>query len=142
MTVQVHPGVVMKPAAVAEWRHCGTKIVIRNKIWPAEDWRQLVTLWAAGAKSALIDSAFREKGYSEGEVEDMRALLVGSPFILPPIERALFVLSGAGARDDSAPGGFRIVQTPARSVDIIRAANRILMTLALPQIGYPNAGEA
>ena len=142
MSVQVHPNVVMKPAAVAEWETCGTAIAIGKKIWPAEDWRQLYALWAVGAGARGVEALFASKGYSPDDIETMRALLAGNPFLLPPIERALFVLAGAAARDGSTPGGFRIAQTAARSIDVIAAANRILCTLALPQIDYPNARKA
>lgn len=141
MNAQAFPNVVLKPAGVAEWHNCGTRLVIDGKIWPPEDWRELAALWSAGVKAAAVETLFRERGYSEREIDTMRAHLAGSPFILPPIERALFVLAGA-ARRDTCAGGFRIVQTPARAADVIKAANRVLATLALPQIRYPSAGEA
>lgn len=141
MNAQVHPGVVLKPAAVAEWHNCGTRLFIGAKEWPPGDWRDLVRLWAAGAKGSAIQALFLERGYSEADVDTMRAHLAGSPFILPPIERALFVLAGAAVRDDG-PAGFRILRTPAQAIDVVRAANRILATLALPQIRYPSVGEA
>jgi hypothetical protein len=140
MTLQIHPGVVMKPAAVAEWSAVGTAIALQGKQWPADHWKELVRLWAAGVPPRSLEKLFEGKGYNAEDVETMRALLFQNPFILPPIERALFVLGGLAARDDDLPGGFRIHRSPVQALDIIFAANRVLCALALPPIRYPSAG--
>lgn len=147
MGLQVHPGVVMKPAAVAEWQCSGTSIVITTpgrppRAWPAADWRELADLWSRGLAPEDIQKLYEFRGYTEAEVEDMRALLAGNPFLLPPLERALFILAGLACRDDRAPGGFRFGDRPVRSVDVVIAANRLLATLALPQIRYPNVATS
>lgn len=146
MTVQVHPNVLMKPAGVGEWDHrrgeLGTTLVINDKLWPAQEWKSFAVLWSGGAKLKSLEALFAKRGYTPAEIEDLRALLTGNPFILSPIERSLFVLGGIAARDNTMPGGFRISHTSARAVDIVQAANRILCALALPQITYPSAGEA
>lgn len=138
MNAHVHPNVVMKPAAVAEWENCGTSIVVAGRCWPADDWRELVLLWSRGISRRPIDALYLTRGYTEIEIENMRALLAGNPFILPPVERALFVLGGLAARDDRVAGGFTLNGRPARAVDVVHAANRTLCPLALPQIRYPS----
>lgn len=140
MNTQVHPGVLMKPAAVAEWEAVGTAIALGGKQWPASDWKQLARLWSAGIAPGSLEKLFEAKGYGAADVDDMRALLLQNPFILPPIERALFVLGGLAARDDDAPAGFRIHRSAVQALDVVFAANRVLAALALPPIRYPNAG--
>lgn len=132
--------VVMAPREITDWSNTGTHIVVGNgKAWPAADWRELAELWAKNVDRRAIDALFLERGYHQVEIDLMRALLYQNPFILPPIERALVVLGGLGRRDDRAAGGFTLHGHPARTVDVIRFANRILYPLALSQIRYPSA---
>lgn len=144
MTLQSHPGVVMKPAAVAEWRHeareDGIAVIVDGKAWPSAEWREFARLWISGADLAGVQMIFLRRGYLARDIESLSALIVCSPHMLPPVDRALFCLGGVARRDESAPGGFTIHQRPARAIDIVRCANRVLATLALPQIHYPNGG--
>lgn len=148
MNLVVHyPDVLISGRRVPQaWRHEGAAIVINGdrpgtvRMWPVGDWKELVELWSTGFARGRINARFVERGYSAEDVRKMRALILANDHILPPIDRAIFILSGHARRTDRAPGGFSLFDRPVRAVDVVRAANRILETLALPQIRYPDAG--
>jgi hypothetical protein len=135
-------GVLFKPVAVAEWEASGTKIVLDGKIWLAEDWKAVARFWSTGVPPRSLEKLFEAKGYTAKDLWSLVALMFQNQHILPPIERALFVLAGMAARDADMPGGFRIHTAPVAALDVVFAANRILASLALPLIRYPNAPAA
>ncbi len=145
MNVEVHhPDVLIGRRGVpSRWRHEGAAMVIGSgdavRIWPVADWRELVELWSTGLSISGINRVFGARGYTAEDVQKMRALIIGNDHVLPPLDRALFILSGYGRRADRAAGGFTLFGRPARAGEIITAANRILVSLALPQIRYPSA---
>lgn len=144
-----HPDVLIGARGVpSAWRHEGAALVIGAgegthggdvRIWPAADWRELVALWSAGLTAPQINARFCERGYGPEDVRRLRALILGTDTILPPLDRAIFVLSGYARRDDRAASGFELFDRPVRACEIVEAANKILGTLALPLIRYPNA---
>lgn len=150
MNVVVHyPDFAMtRRAAPQAFRFSGTSLVIGGgrggevKIWEAPQWREFVDLWIRGTDAAEIYRQYTARGFTIEQLRQMRALIMGNDHILPPIDRALFVLSGLGCRADRAVGGFMIFGRPARAIDVVDAANRILISLALPQIRYPNVSAS
>lgn len=112
------------------------------KAWEAADWRELVERYSKGERARRLEEIFVPRGYSAHEIRLLRLLVFMNPYILPPLERALYVLGGLGRSDARAPGGFVLNGRPARAVEVVAAANRILDTLALPQIRYPSAAAS
>jgi hypothetical protein len=132
---------VKPPADKAKFGHDGASLVIGNACWPADRRLEFASMWARGASLALLEKRFGPHGYTASDIKALAGLLASSPYLLTPIERALFVLGGLGRRDTSAPGGFTLHNAPARAADVVAAANRVLAALALPQISYPSAGR-
>jgi hypothetical protein len=115
----------------------GAQIIIEDAAWSSPRWHEFAAMWSAGATIDALQARFAPDGYTHADIKNLAAILTGNEFILPPIERALFVLGGIGRRDDTTHGGFRINTTPATAQMIVAAANRVLWALGLPKIRYP-----
>lgn len=120
-------------------------ICVSGKAWPAEQWRDVVSRWSAGESSDSLVVQFAPRGYTADDVRRLIVLLSASPFILPPVERAMFLLGGLVRRDSTASGGFRMGGQPASAKQLISQANKVLVATQLPTIKYPgteNSGAA
>lgn len=146
MNVQTpNPAPISPLAIIPAWQDTEAKLIVGGgvvpvKTWRARDWREMVELWSKGVKANALEQMFMTRGYTAHEIRLLRILLFTNAFILPPIERALFVLGGLARCDAAAPGGFTLYGRPARSTEVVATANRMLGALGLPQIRYPSAG--
>jgi len=107
--------------------------------------RAIMTVWCSGRSFPAVVAEFRNLAKDfERPFDDVARrvsfLISHEAFQMgrvDPIQRALYTLGKRASRAPTTPGGFNLDGKSVRAIDVINAANKILLMIGEVEIDYP-----
>lgn len=102
--------------------------------------KHLFAMMASGIDGKSICADMEPLGWPcQRMLDTVHALLQGVMIgpNMTPTQRALIILCGRAVEDSTTPGGFRLGDRAASTIDVIRAANTVLENFSMQKISYP-----